>query len=380
MLHATTLHGKIQKTLRSFVPALPENEGICHGFSLMWLQAAMTSKEALQQFYDRVRYAALSENTQNEVEGILKDYLRSKKRNSDDRPTESDIMIIEMRAFFECMAIYQAPDLFDDFFNETVYQTEINKTFLLAQNQRLESSEPLTFCTIGPLHVTKDELSEYLLNLEKAILSKDKVDDRIGFLLSSENHSIGIYYDAEIQKWAFLNINHLKIQVNWHQTMNHVELSERIYSSFKLISSSQEVTLNAKAILNLNQMKLLDDFIDIRDKYFEKIYHHQNIENLLFLAVYDNQLDIVKKILTHAAVDINYINPSEGVTPLWVACEQRNLEIVQCMLGHREIDIYITDSFGNTALDIARRNNDLDIIALFDKFTGVRLKRKMVTP
>lgn len=377
MLNATTLHGKIQKALRSFVPALPKEAGICHGFSLMWLQSAVTSKEALQQFYDRARYAALSQNIRDEVDNMLKDYLNSKKDNSNLRLTETDIMILEMRAFFECMAIYQAPNLFEDFFNGTVYQTDTNKTFLLAKNQSLESKDPLSFFTIGPLHLTKDELSEYLLNLENAILSKEVTENRIAFLLSSDNHSIGIYYDTDIQQWAFLDINQLKIQTDWHQVMNYIELSERIISSFKPISSSQDITFNVKAILTQGQIKLLDDFIDIRDKYLEMIYQRQNIENLLFLAVYDNQLDIVTQILTHATIDINYINRSEGVTALWVACEQRNSEIVRCILGHPNIDIYIVDCYGNTARDIAHKNNDFEILALFDMFTGARFKRKM---
>ena len=89
--------------------------------------------------------------------------------------------------------------------------------------------------------------------------------------------------------------------------------------------------------------------------------------------------DVVKvKALIAAGADVNYANPSDGMTPLMFAAEYGYDEIVETLLVAKA-DTKKTDHDGTTAIVWAARNGNSDVIRLF-ALASERSRPGSVTP
>lgn len=80
---------------------------------------------------------------------------------------------------------------------------------------------------------------------------------------------------------------------------------------------------------------------------------HQNV-SALYLAVHNNQLDVVRVLLANKA-DVN-ITADNGYTPLMIAAHNGNVEIVELLLENGA-DHTLKNGKGCTAHDLASKNN-----------------------
>lgn len=89
---------------------------------------------------------------------------------------------------------------------------------------------------------------------------------------------------------------------------------------------------------------------------------------LLHDAARRNQLEFSKFLVEDLGINVN-TRGRQGMTPLQFAARSGKVEMVEFLLKQQEgIDITMQDDRGQTALDAARVNNKVDIVAILEEF------------
>ncbi|XP_053169375.1 KN motif and ankyrin repeat domain-containing protein 4 isoform X2 [Hemicordylus capensis] len=88
----------------------------------------------------------------------------------------------------------------------------------------------------------------------------------------------------------------------------------------------------------------------------------QGGQTALILGVSHDREDMVKALLSCGA-DIN-LQDDTGLSPLMVACQYSNIEIVKLLLTHPSCDTTLNDKAGNSALSIAVKSAHMEIAEL----------------
>jgi ankyrin repeat protein len=108
--------------------------------------------------------------------------------------------------------------------------------------------------------------------------------------------------------------------------------------------------------------------IDV-NSYREKGVWHENGRTALLIAIREGHLGIVK-ILLEAGADPNLIDEDSGITPLISAVRGQYIEIIRLLL-QAGAKINDKDSNGKTALDVAKKIKNSEIIRLLKEAEAV---------
>eukprot|EP00981_Chlorochromonas_danica_P005797 scaffold1190_cov187-Ochromonas_danica.AAC.29 len=76
-----------------------------------------------------------------------------------------------------------------------------------------------------------------------------------------------------------------------------------------------------------------------------------------YCACWNDLVEIVKILLLDDRVDVNNIDDDAWGTPMYIACKFGHVEIVKVLLLDGRVDLNKTDSFGRTALDVAKKED-----------------------
>ena len=102
-----------------------------------------------------------------------------------------------------------------------------------------------------------------------------------------------------------------------------------------------------------------------------KVDLQYNGSSPLCIATWNKHTEVVKLLLERGAkVDLAY----DSQSPLMIACDQGQTAIAKVLLDH-DADTYLRNNKGQTALEIAKEKNHVDIISLF-----ADLKEKVAYP
>lgn len=126
-------------------------------------------------------------------------------------------------------------------------------------------------------------------------------------------------------------------------------------------------------LIDLDDPKILEDVIYVaaahkRCKILKYLVQSNKIKNPSSLLIYASKeciFYLVKYLISHNKVDINYLD-STGASALHLACNKDFYGIAQYLVQNGA-DIKLKNSSGETAIDIATKNNHL-FIANFLKF------------
>ena len=107
-------------------------------------------------------------------------------------------------------------------------------------------------------------------------------------------------------------------------------------------------------------------------EYFDDDFHVKIEKTLLYCAIENSNLDIVQLLIEHENIDINKkslikLNEENMITPLHAAIENGNIKIVKSIIDHKDIDINMRSMVENeerTPLYFAIRKNNIEIIQL----------------
>lgn len=81
-------------------------------------------------------------------------------------------------------------------------------------------------------------------------------------------------------------------------------------------------------------------------------------------ATVSGHLEVVRALLNHPDINVNYFNSTCGRIPLIAAVSRGNIEIVKAILDHPSVRVNIYDNRGDTALIMAARLNNKEAIKI----------------
>jgi ankyrin repeat protein len=392
-------HNVIIDLVRAFAANIPE-AGVCNGFTSMWLQAYLGGKEKEQDFYnrlDRISDFIIQnhdfKNLKNEIETLYKE--RSEKLNKIrtevrektifernyllpltkeqenelekiDKQlraqfppfTEDELKKIELRAFAEAVAIQQNPTALGFVGFKTIETNEQNtKAFkepkskyqlnqgdknLLYSMTMDESEKKIDTHLVGIVVTDRDDLNKYFSELAEIIKVEDKLgslkkqSDTISFLLSSDNHTVGAYFDLKTDRWHFLDINQLSNKETYFFEVTSETLPEEIFTSF-FDSDSVNTAFAIQSLSKNVSNQFIEQLKNPSKKRLSDTIGKLNSRdiNSLYLAVNHNEsqpiLDLTQKMLP---TDINCIYKGTSYTALMRASAYGHAESVKVLLNN----------------------------------------------
>lgn len=216
----------------------------------------------------------------------------------------------------------------------------------------IQQKRPL--CWYRPL---SDEL------LSKKELLKDAVENFADYIGEGNLEKIGLAQTSSLfninQKNQlgktpfFMAVENGRINlIKFLLTFNGIELHQT--------SNKDELAIN-KALDNLHfkTVKYL-----LRDLEFDVNQNTYNSKTLLYRAIQKGNVEFVKFLLTIPNLDVNKGYPLVEMTPLMAATDENEIEIVKLLLSHKDIDIIYTNRYGENAISIAQEYENLEILEL----------------
>lgn len=235
-------HDDLIDLVRVYAPAISE-KGVCEGTTSMWLQAVCTAQKEEENFYKRFDLISKYVLYYKHKTGMIKltkeiDKIYETQKNLKIRKalSEEERDKIEVRAYAESVSIHQdanALKLFDKYF----YQGDKAALYPFTTSARLEKQPDLKLHMdmIGVVAANAGELTGYLEKI-KAIIQKENQlhpEERGGFLLSSDDHTVGLKFDVPSGKWHYFDINELSGKTEYYFSLDSAELTPQIFSGFE---------------------------------------------------------------------------------------------------------------------------------------------------
>ena len=363
----TLTHDTLVQLVQIFVTTMP-NAGVCEGFISMWIQALLTGKKEEAFFYQRLD--AISDYLKNNTPETLKKeidaiYLSRLNQSSKLSLSEDSIQKTEIRAFFEAVAIQQEPITIDcgDF-------SQFDKQYLypLTYSQKLEQQKTILHTTcLGVLTPTRNELADYLTNLQSMIIAK-KTAAPIAFFLRSDNHSTGFYFDKDSNLWHYLDINQLNKKETYYTATSSTYLANLIFDSFQDIGDYSSFSI-AGIYTDTNDCATMSQLNTITLATLNLSIPHDRKNSLgctaLWLACYAGNQPIVDLLLQKGAISSINTKNNNGISPLYVACYNGHRAVVALLLEKGAINSVNTpNNNGSTPLYITCQNGHQAVASL----------------
>lgn len=162
-------------------------DGICHGFTMMWVQAACHNQ--LDAFYQRLEFIKEFIEKPSSLVQALED-ARQKVRNKESLSTE-DAQLLEVSAFFDGISVYQGT-----LHSNTLAQDSGSQLLNLERNMTWVRPQ----CAQDRLHkvscagqYTEAEFSDFLTHLAQASENRKN----IVFTVNIPTHTLGLLYAGD---------------------------------------------------------------------------------------------------------------------------------------------------------------------------------------
>lgn len=355
-------HYNLMCIVRVFAPKIFMG-GVCKGFTSMWIQALLMGKKEEAHFYKRLNILSkFVANPKNKIDTLKKEidaiYESQKNPLTRRKLTEDEYEKTEIRAFCEGVALQQSASHVKVFKNpesinvgskalsqaftkmsKVIHQMDFDTLNPFTAPKKLEDvKQKITTTTVGVLALTKEELTEYFKALE--ILLIQKKEQKIAFLLGSDNHATGIYFDTFSKEWHFMDVNNASrahfndycIPANTHSE----KLANSIFTSLSVprVSKSKEspyTVLTVTSFSTQTDPALLQSIQAVGHKLLSTTAMRTNSRgcNTLFLAIVDNETNIVEALIK-AGADVNH--KFRGISPLIIAAMLYKPEIVKALV------------------------------------------------
>ena len=355
------LHCQLQSIGKKFHLPGATGGGYCNGLTLKWLEACFLGDLELQRFFARVE-TLLTIKTSN-----LFTQIKAVKKKWGANLTEADIALLEIQALLEGIEIYQYPNNFKHLFGTTLNQLNYAEMSQLAGSRGIDALGGLVTIYSEPNVLCTDEITSYLNRLKKILDDNHTPNKHVGIILGNIEHTMGLSYNLTTQVWSLMNSEH------WppFESIKTAHIAQKIMDGFNpkythpyiafdttIICplKQQSETLNAK-LLDLRSVHLSTLPKDI-NKRFSKVslititalFGHLDFVNALLtngdieasvedkskaliLAVQEGYFEIAKTLLNYGA-NPNFQKKGNGLTPLYMAVLNENVQLASMLLIH----------------------------------------------
>jgi ankyrin repeat protein len=332
-------HSLLIDLVREFAPAIPDS-GVCNGFISMWIQAVETDEPYEEnhesQFYKRLDWlSSYFSHPYQSAEALKKDidliFLNSEKKSGFSK---QELEKIDKRAFAESIAIQQDPNALKLTSTRYVSQNKKTSLYKLTISKALQfSNNKINSTYIGVIAPSIKKLQQYLDDLQTTLLNIES-KKKIAFMLCSDNHSVGMYFNILTKKWRFLNINFLSKKETYYFDLNSNKLAPLIFDSFyddknsRTLFSIYHISLSYRERLNtVTHLKMITNILLTNSigRTNSRGY------NTLMLASCDGDIDVVEDLIEKCPALVNATN-SFGVTALLIAAQEGHVSIIKKLI------------------------------------------------
>ena len=334
-----------------------KEEGLCHGFSLRWLEAMMLGEQEINTFIERINII------QNEKDVLVDLFNQVKTSNWKNLAEQDKRKLLDIHAFFDSLALFQGPGEYAKVFDACVNQFNINLTSSLASSEAIQSLGGLESIFSEPGIYNQSELTQYLEKLGAAFESSG-ITETIGMLLSNHNHTIGLCYTPG-EGWAFMDINQYPPEpYQFNET--HL-LSNKICLAFE--NNTHTALCMHVITTGGNQKKVsLQEVLDAVKKNFvlknDIFAGDVSVTDLAYIAAQNGHVEVIKELAKHKA-DLNKATENGGATPAYVAAQNGNVEVIKELAKHKA-DLNKAMKNGATPACIAAYNGHFEVVQVIN--------------
>ena len=351
-------------------PKRIDSTGVCFGLSSKYLDALFSKDRAT--FYKRLafieNYKEHPEHLVHEVQSIYEKLKKTKPR--DPNFSEKELLLLEIRPFFENITLQLHPNFFPEFYNRRDMQNYVLNHALSAPII-LENYKP--HLIDRSYHAkTERELVKYFDQLKQGLHASKQI---IGFIIESDKHAIALSYSLDSEKWELLNADSL-IQNRktgaYHTELNSLQLARTLNESFRpqiddeeLEDEEQELseyTVFSLCCFGLTEEPVLTQWLkSLCPPYNEDIVTRMNDEqvSIFHLAAGHGDVDALEAML-HLLSDIDATRV-DGETALSMAVQEGHLNAIKWLIRNGA-DAKQTNDSGETLLHIASAMGHSEIV------------------
>lgn len=333
------------------------SSGECNGFISTWLQEAVSGEQNEEAFYailDNTAFQLKNKTAQELKEEIDTIFSLRQTQGFKNVPfTNEEQKKLDIRSLIETISVQQNPK---EVFGEPFQQQDKEKLYALMSPSQFENRNPVYTKSAGIVALTLTEMVQYFISL-KQIITRFNNSHRIGFLLDSDNHTTGMYFNQEKNNWRYMEINKLEGRKHYYFDVNEQELSELIFQSMSIPIKGKYAVFNLRVVASIPCDNIVKNAKLLAHKFFSQedrrngnginilwlaiIYHNFPeikffIENtpksaakymlpggdtLLNTAMQSYDIDLLRLLLENGAEKlVNIPRPGDGVTLLALAC------------------------------------------------------------
>lgn len=343
-------------------------EGLCFGIAMMGIQAFLTG-DNMMSFNDRLHF----------ISKLSKDkfYKLAHSTTINEIITLDGISmsLADIRAFFDGIVLYQDPDSYKTIFPTAKIQEDKAAASLITPVELdSETNQPLClkgFCGI----YSQDDLVVYLEELSQTLQAPTALH------LQSSNHSINLNFDPKIKKWFFIDANSLPAQVIDDSKMLAKAILEAFEtgadkSSWTAFHTSLYIRTSERNVLekNLKSLATSKSWQAIHNISAEKAAAIDNKDaNWLYMAARHGHPELILPLIKEGA-NVNHKTGDLKLSPLHIAVEKNQDEVITELLSIKDVDINITNHDGQTPLfRAAYDGNEKAVLQLIEKGADVNL-------
>lgn len=139
-------------------------------------------------------------------------------------------------------------------------------------------------------------------------------------------------------------------------------IEEKKYDITRKIKNDGQTILHLAT--NFGKLEIVRYLVEERKADVKLANEHG--QTLLYCVVKSSNLEMVKYLVEKGKADVNLENTGEysmmEESPLYIAAENGDYDIVRCLVNEGGADVGLQNAFGETALDIAARHGDDEIV------------------
>ena len=330
-----------------------EQKGICHGFSLRWLEAALTSKDA--EFKKRAR-AIKRGGT------VLVAKIKQRQNEKWKNIEEKDTALMDILAFFDSVQLYQSPMAHSSIFGECTTQENIESVSKLASSDDILNLGGLAKIYSDVYVYSKKDIAQLLEKLS-VVYTTSSSKDPIGLVLSSYNHSIALVYRSDL-KWELMDINpDNSMSKNIIDSMLHAftEIFSVTFGnqqkSTTIFTTHKDKTINALAKVIPSMLYTMKNKSSTMHAPIAATL--LTTKHNLHLFTSNNALESLKK--DHAITKKIASRMTTGASLAFIAAQNNYPDVIDALAKHKGcLDKKINS--GHTAAHIAAQNNNTKVL------------------
>lgn len=317
--------------------------------------------------------------------------LQTKLDDYEEQLSEHSRNLLSVRAFLQGIAMYFAPDLYPELFEQNKWFQDISNVFSLLLPSGLMVKE---INNEGEKNVEKerpaiekiesfsgaytyDELIIYFTSLEEVL--KD-INEPVSFLLGSCSHSILVGWHPK-KKWTFVDAEQLHlVDSNELEKKGVSYLANLVLEAF---SESEHAIFNTQVFSRKIIKEEIKNIIhDCQNTISWQKMHQVDLKtqcidsessSWLHLAAKHGDTELVKLLISEG-MDVNQTDDS-GYTPLILATQECFFETAKLLIDNKA-DVNCVTGENSYAIGLAVDNNDKNMIELLIN-AGVNIRSSL---